>query len=437
MSSHILHRFFLKHVLLSFCLLILSVMDFKLTAQQAAPKSLKIYPELEGHWFLDGQLKFGCEVTYSNGGKRRSAGYLQGNVLWSEFICSSDQAIFDRDVCLVDLSAVARNGNALVIHVAMVDNPQVKTSFTIKPPPVKELRVGLSDGSRIRYGRVIEPIITVEYSNGLRYSFLPGDAESLIAADSVELFFNKDKIHIGSFRLPEYSSEMERRFTLTAVWKSKPWLNDMASFVYDGRDDVLIRLDGIPGNEGKSQQKAPRAMDGAEGYYGFSGGDGPPVEIIMRYDSLNNKLSLDVTSATKKVHKVLDAREASVTLIARGGRGGNGGRGGEGGDATLIEPYAAGIGGNGGVGGQGGKGSSIVIRTTKSAERFLPCLMIDNTGGDGGKGGKGGLGGKFSNGMGAPTFLDLLFPSRNYPGNQGASGSEGASGGEPEIIIID
>jgi hypothetical protein len=63
--------------------------------------------------------------------------------------------------------------------------------------------------------------------------------------------------------------------------------------------------------------------------------------------------------------------------------------------------------------------------------------MIDNTGGDGGKGGKGGLGGKFSNGMGAPTFLDLLFPSRNYAGNQGASGSEGASGGEPEIIIID
>jgi len=417
--------------------ILLSVLDFSLTAQQATPKSLKIYPELEGHWFLDGQLKFGCEVTYTNGGKRRSAGYLQGNVLWSEFNCSSDQAIFDRDLCMVDLSAVARNGNALVINASLTDYPQVKTTFTIKAPPVKQLRVGLPDGSRIRYGRTIEPIVTVEYNNGLSYSFLPGDAESLIAADSVELYFNRERISSAAFPLPEYSPEMDRQFSLAVVWKGKPWLNDMATFVYDGRDDVSIRIEGKKGMEGRIQQKAPRAMDGAEGYYGLSGGDGLPVDVIMRYDSLNNKLSLDVTSSTKKVYKLLDPREASITLIARGGRGGKGGRGGEGGDATLMEPYAAGIGGNGGFGGSGGKGSSIVIRCTKSAERFLPCLMIDNSGGDGGIGGKGGLGGKYSNDMGAPTFLDLLFPSRNYPGNQGATGLEGAAGGEPEIIIID
>jgi hypothetical protein len=412
-------------------------MEFNLMAQQSVPKSVKIFPELEGHWFLNGQLKFGCEVTYANGGKRRSAGYLQGNVLWSEFNCSSNQAIFDRDLCMVDLSAVARNGNALVINACLADYPQVKTTFTIKAPPIKQLRVGLSDGSRIRYGRTIEPIITVDYNNGLSYSFLPGDAESLVAADSVELYFNKEKIPAGAFRLPEYSPQMDRRFTLAVVWKSKPWLNDVATFVYDGRDDVLIRLEGNTGGDGKNQQKAPKAMDGAEGYYGLPGSDGPPVEIIMRYDSLNNKLSLDVTSAMKKVYKLLDPREASITLIARGGRGGKGGRGGEGGDATFMEPYAAGIGGNGGVGGTGGKGSRIVIRCTRSAERFLPCLIIDNSGGDGGIGGKGGLGGKFSNGMSAPTFLDLLFPSRNYSGIQGATGFEGASGGEPEIIIID
>lgn len=437
MGSTNIHRLLNYRKLLSGVTLLLIVfLHSTLSAQQTIPKSLKLYPELEGHWFLDGQLQFGCEVTYTNGGKRRSAGYLQGNLLWSEFVCSSEQAIFDRDLCMVDLSAVARNGNALVINAAMKNYPQVKTSFTLRVPPMKEVRIMLPENTRIRYGRMIQPLITLEYNNGLSYSFKAGDANSLVPQDSLELFFNKEKIPPGAYRLPAYSPEMDRRFTLTVLWKSRPWLNDIESFVYEGRDDLTIRMAGSQGVEGKMQSKAPQAMDGAEGYYGQKGGDGLPVEIILRYDSIRGKLSVDVTADGKKVFKLLDPREASITLIVRGGKGGKGGRGGDGGDASLMEPLAAGVGGNGGVGGAGGKGSEVVIRCSKNAECYLPCLVIDNSGGEGGEGGKPGRGGKFSTGA-VPTLLDLLFPSRNYPGNQGAMGETGEQGNEPEVILLD
>ena len=426
-----------RMIRLAACCVFALFMLLSARAQQAAPRSVKIYPELDGHWLLDVKLRCGCEVTYANGGKRRSSGYLQGNLLWSEFNCSSEQAIFDRDLCMVDLSAVARNGSKLEIHAAMADYPQVKTTFILKVPPINQIRVSLPESECIRYGRTIEPMVTLEYNNGLSYSFLFGDADALIPTDSVALYFNKEEILPGAYRLPDYAPDIDRRFTLTAVWKSKPWLNDLATFVYDGRDDVTVRFEGKPGLNAGVQSKAPKGMDGVEGYYGKNGGDGNPIEIFIRYDSRKEKLSLDVRAEGKRIFKLLDPREASIRLIATGGKGGRGGRGGDGGDATLLDPYVAGFGGNGGVGGAGGKGSKIVIHCAKDAERFLPCLLIDNSGGEGGLGGKGGRGGKFSTGYGAPTLLDLFFPSRNYPGNQGAMGAIGEPGDEPEIILMD
>ena len=419
MSSHILHRFCSKHLLLSFCVVLLSVLDFRLTAQQAVPKSLKIYPELEGHWFLDGQLKFGCEVTYANGGRRRTPGYLNGNLPWRYFVCESEQATFMGDVALVDLFKVRRNNNTLLIKAYLLGYPSVKGEFEIKIPPLQTIGVFIPSDVRPRYGKIFEPYVDLNWANGAGYTYRLSDERALIPADSVHFFFNEERVYDGRVKLPEFNLQEPHVFSLSVLWPGKPWLHDVQVYPYSGKDHEVWKFEAAYGSAGKDQTTAPRGMDGAEGYHGLPGADAAEVKVDVRWTDDKSQLVVEANNGVDSFRDEFSPDEFSLEIIARGGDGGNGGRGGEGGAAPIDDPYRAGIGGKGGRGGRGGKGALITITASPDAEAFIPCIIVDTAEGKPGKPGGGGKGGIFSNGYGPTTLPELLFPSRNYDGEPG------------------
>lgn len=388
-------------------------------ADPSMPKSIRIFPDIQSHWFLDGTMDFGCEVTYTNGGKRRTPGYLNGNLPWKELVCISDQALFDGDRLIVDLFKVRQNNNTLQISVSMRDFSLVKSVFEIKIPPLQSIQILLPENVKPRYSSTLEPYIRLEWVNGVSLTYKASDHKSPVPADSLELYFNNQRVYGGIVNLPAFDMLQPHTFSLSALWSSKPWLNDTQVFPFIGSDHRVWKFTAANGANARKQALAPKGMDGAEGFQGQPGGDAPDVTVILFLSPDKSKLIVEATNGVNAYRKEFSPQEFSLEIIARGGNGGNGGKGGEGGAAPYDDPYRAGVGGNGGRGGRGGKGAVINIQSTPETEAFIPCIIVDNEDGISGKPGQGGRGGVFSSGYGVPTLLEMMFPSRNYDGLPG------------------
>lgn len=400
-------------------LLLGGVMPVSVKADSVVPKSIRIFPEIQGYWFLDGHLPFGCEVTYTHGGKRRTTGYLNGNLPWKDIVCESEQAVFHGDDIIVDLYKVRSNNNTLIIRVHMREFSSVKSEFVLKIPPLEELKVLLPQYEQPRYGKKIDPFVRLQWVNGASYTFKSSDVKSLVDHDSLSLYFNNTRFYGGPIVLPEFNLEEPHTFSLSAVWTSKPWLNDTEVYPYIGREHKVWKFAVPSGADARDQMAAPKGMDGAEGFHGMAGTDAPEVRVKLSWNDDKSRLIVEAANGIDFYRDSFSPDEFSLEIIARGGNGGDGGRGGEGGAAPFDDPYRAGIGGRGGSGGRAGKGASVSIESTPDTEAFLPCIIVDNADGSTGKPGQGGRGGVFSSGYGVPTLLELLFPSRNYDGEPG------------------
>ena len=384
-----------------------------------APKSIRIFPDLQGHWFLDGLLEFGCEVTYTNNGKRRTTGYLNGNLPWKELYCASDQARIQGGRLVVDLYKVRQNNNTLVIHVQHREFINVKASFEIKIPPLQSIVVVIPENVNLRYGSTIEPIIHLDWANGVGYSYKASNRKSLVSLDSVSLFFNNKRVYDGKIELPQFEVHEPHTFTLSAIWTSKPWLYDIEKYPFQASHHTVWKFKVPNGTDARRQTAAPKGMDGAEGFHGAQGSDAPDVVVRLSMSADKQHLQVVATNGLEAFTKEFALDEFSLTIQAHGGNGGNGGRGGEGGPAPFDDPTKAGIGGRGGSAGRGGTGAAVSVESTPEAEAFIPCISVDNADGARGVAGRGGRGGVFASGYGMPTLLDLLFPSRNYDGEPG------------------
>ncbi|MFM9004164.1 MAG: hypothetical protein ACKOSR_01475, partial [Flavobacteriales bacterium] len=316
----------------------------------AQPKSIRIYPELEGHWFLDGKMAFGCEVTYSNGGKRRTAGYLNGNLPWRDLIVQCEQGWVHGDELLVDLFKVRQNNNTLVVRARHRENPKVETSFEIKVPPLTSIGVLLPENTHPFYGKSIVPFISLEWANGVRYTYKASDSRALIARDSVEMYFNSSRMYNGIIQLPVFNIEEPHTFSISVVWAGKPWLHDVQSFAYRGKDHRVWNFTSASGADARRQAKAPTGMDGAEGFYGLPGADAEEVHVRLSMNADKTRMAATASNGIKTFTRIFKPEEFSLEIVARGGDGGDGGRGGEGGSAPFDDPYKAGVGGNGGRG---------------------------------------------------------------------------------------
>ncbi|MFN5295184.1 MAG: hypothetical protein ACK5BL_06610 [Flavobacteriales bacterium] len=383
------------------------------------PKTVRIFPDLAGYWFLDGKLAFGCEVTYVKGGKRRTPGYLNGNLPWRELQCSSEQATQHGDCWYVDLYKVRQNNNTLVIYAQHRDNASTKTSFEIKIPPIQSVEVVLPENTKPRYGKSIEPIVHLEWANGVGYSYKASNVRSLVPRDSVALYYNNERSYDGQIVLPEFSISERKTFSLSALWVTKPWLNDVEVFPFQGSAHTTWKFKLPDGADGRKQLSSPRGMDGVEGFHGMPGMDAPEVTLSLTMSPDGARIVAEANNGRIGYRKEFKPEEFSLEIIARGGNGGDGGRGGDGGAAPFDDPEKAGIGGQGGRGGRGGIGAKLTIQSTPETESFIPCVVIDNSDGLPGKPGEGGRGGTFGGAYGMPTLFEMIFPSRNYDGEPG------------------
>ena len=315
-------------------------------ADPSMPKSIRIFPDIQSHWFLDGTMDFGCEVTYTNGGKRRTPGYLNGNLPWKELVCISDQALFVGDRLIVDLFKVRQNNNTLVVSVSMRDFSLVKSVFEIKIPPLQSIQVLLPENVKPRYSSTLEPYIRLEWVNGVSFTYKASDHNAPVPADSVELYFNNQRVYGGTVNLPAFDMLQPHSFSISALWSSKPWLNDTQIFPYTGREHRVWKFTAANGANARKQALAPKGMDGAEGFHGQPGGDAPEVTVNLFLSPDKSKLVVEATNGVNAYRKDFSPEEFSLEIIARGGNGGNGGKGGVGGAAPYDDPYRAGVGGN-------------------------------------------------------------------------------------------
>jgi hypothetical protein len=181
---------------------------------------------LESGWFLTGQLHFGCEVTYANGGKRRSTGYLNGNLPWGEFIVESNQATAHGDLLLVDLFDVRSNQQTLEIKVRLKNSLQVESIFELRIPPVESVNIFLPNANRARFGRKIKPHINVQWANRFDVTFNACKRNPIVSLDSVQIYLNDTRLYNCRVTIPEKSDSVTQKFSLSVIWSSKPWIND-------------------------------------------------------------------------------------------------------------------------------------------------------------------------------------------------------------------
>ena len=204
----------------------------KVLANGQEPKSLRIFPEVESGWFLDGELEFGCEVTYANGGKRRSTGYLNGNIPWNQFIVTSYQAAAYGDRLLIDLFKVRNNQQTLVIKVILKDSPHVESVFDLKIPPMESISIFLSNRDNLRPGKKVKPRIAIEWANYFRTEYSLCNRKAPFPLDSVQLYLNKERVFDCRMPLPDSTEASTQMLSLSVIWASKHWINDTETYSY-------------------------------------------------------------------------------------------------------------------------------------------------------------------------------------------------------------
>ena len=212
--------------------LIVLIAPEKVLANGQEPKSLRIFPEVESGWFLDGELEFGCEVTYANGGKRRSTGYLNGNIPWNQFIVTSDQAAAYGDRLLIDLFKVRSNQQTLVIKVRLKDSPHVESVFDLKIPPMESVSIFLSNRDNLSPGKKVKPRIAIEWANYFRTEYSLCNRKAPFPLDSVQLFLNKERVFDCRVMVPESIDASTQMLSLSVIWASKQWINDTEIYWY-------------------------------------------------------------------------------------------------------------------------------------------------------------------------------------------------------------
>lgn len=416
-----------------FCLLILLLTTANANAIVRDLKSVRLIADTSGLWFLNGTLPIGCEVTYENGKKRRTTGYLNGNMNWKNFQLKSEQGEYKSGVFIIDIAKAEANERKVVIEVS-VKGESISGRYTLRLPNLVSIAVLVPESQRLLPGTSFNPEISFYFSNGKRYRSNPWSKHTFISGDKIALFYNKDEVTDGLIRIPENVIESGDRITLSALWKKDRSIFDVRIYTldFDFVEYMIYKTeigkDGLEGTNGSTNQNGGNGMNGEQGQ------NGREVHVYMWLDSTATVLQLKSVSGENRNEVMLKPGIGKVDIEVRGGTGGNGGDGGKGGDAASNTGDSGGVGGNGGNGGNGGDGGVVKIWCDSLAEGFLSQININNLGGAGGFLGKGGKGGEADDGE-TGFLIDLFFPSRNSKGYDGVPGSAGNRGPEAEIVV--
>ena len=168
---------------------------------------------------------------------------------------------------------------------------------------------------------------------------------------------------------------------------------------------------------------------------GESGSSGRNLNIYMEpwRDSL---ILVRINAGNQESYALINPLNGKIFVDASGGEGGKGGQGDRGEDAknynTPVENRSSRnlgeVGGRGQDGGHGGHGGNVTVFYKPELAVYLPCLVIDVSGGQGGQGGRGGKGGCHQKVKGDDGLLDVLVPDRANYGQDGRDGNHGMPG---------
>ena len=402
-------------------------------AADRSVKSARLIADTSGMWFLNGVLPVGYELTYENGRKRRTTGFLNGNLGWKKCNLTSDQGELKSGYFIIDLAKAEANQRSVVIELSM-SNPLIKQRYTFKLPELTAIALLVPEKQQLMPGVQFSPEVNFAFSNGRRYQSDPWSKESLISGNELQLYANKELVENGVVVIPENILEAGDRITLSILWKQNRSLFDVRIFALEFNFLKYLRykretaMDGLAGKNGISNQK------GMTGEQGQTGQAGRTVDVFMWLDDSDGMLHVQTTCDEFQDIVLLKPGIGKVEIEVQGGKGGNGGDGGKGGNASSDSGDMGGIGGDGGNGGNGGAGGIVKIWCDSLATKYLSQLNINNLGGAGGFGGKGGKGGRTDEEFSSFLF-SMLFPSRNSSGNDGEAGQNGQRGPEAEISI--
>ncbi len=397
--------------------------------------SIKIVADTSQTWFITGVLPLGAEVTYVSGKKRRTTGYLNGNLRWKNVELISSQGEMKGDAFIIDLEKAQSNKGKVEITAFASGDSSGKSTFTLHIPKLVRLALLLPKDIKIKPGTVFSPDVSLYYSNRQEYQASPWKSGSFIKPESLRLFNGKEEISDGIFAVPNDFLEAGDFITLSVVSRDDPKIFDVKIYAINYDFTLSYRYNIEPGSDGAKGKDGAKDQTGGDGISGESGEDAPNAYLFMWLSDSTNILHINLLIGKEQKQFMLKAGNGKFEIDIRGGNGGNGGNGGDGGDASSYSNSTGGFGGNGGDGGSGGRGSKVTIYCDVNAEKYLPQLHINNLGGDGGKGGIGGKGGRVIS-FESSSFFDFLFPSRNENGYYGLQGDYGTRGPEAEIILL-
>ena len=417
-----------------FCILLLHL-TLTGRSQNKRLSSLKIVVDTAQIWFASGVLPIGAEITYHSGMKRRTTGYLNGNLRWQNMELVSDQGKLNGDVFLIDLEKARLNMGKVEIMMTCAHDTSSHDKMVLHLPKLERIALLIPEDIKLKPGTTFTPDMSFYYSNGQEYVTAPWKPGSFVKGESLRLFYNKTELKDGLFQVPNNLIEAGDFVTLSAVWKEDPQIYDVKIYAIDYDFTESFKLFLPPALDGKDGRGGGDDQNGVDGGDGFDGMDAPDTELFMWLSDSTNTLHVQVTVGKEQKQFSLNPGIGKFELDIRGGKGGNGGQGGRGGDAGINVNSLGGIGGNGGNGGVGGKGAKLIIFCDVKAEKYLPQIHINNLGGEGGAGGMGGLGGRVTS-IDNSSFFDVVFPTRNDPGYQGWQGEYGPNGQEAEIQLL-
>lgn len=412
---------------------LLQLMVLRGMALDRTVKSARLIADTSGLWFLNGVLPVGYELTYDNGNRRRTTGFLNGNLGWNKCSLKSDQAELKGGYFIIDLEKAEANQRSVVIELSMSE-PSILKQYTFKLPELTAIAVLVPKNQKVMPGVKFHPEVNFSYSNGRRYQCVPWNKESFVQGDKLQLYVNQDLAENGLVSIPENILEAGDRVTLSILWKANRSLFDVRMYTLEYEFVRYFRYAALPGTNGID------GMDGSDNQKGMVGGDGQPgqkgkeVDVFMWLDDSDKLLHMFVRCGDKEDQVLLKPGIGKVEIQMKGGLGGDGGDGGKGGKATRVSGEMETIGGDGGKGGDGGMGGTINIWCDSTATKYLSQLNINNLGGAGGFGGKGGKGGRLEDDHNS-YLISMLFPTRNSPGLDGENGKIGPRGPEATIYI--
>lgn len=394
-----------------------------------------------GSWFLDERLRLGVEMQFSNGISRRTVGYLNGNLPWSDFEVRTKHGDFKRGVLHVFPDAMAQL-ESFIIEVIWKADTLVKSKIRVRIPQLKELRLVVDDEELLQPGSSFKPDVYARYSNGFQIIDHPWKHGCSLCSDRLQLYFGESPVADGRIHIPE---------------SYLPSQGALHLYVVDARNsDVYHEVSFVPKRSGMKQFSFPdyhvrTGKQGGLGAYGQVNGNGglgsagergsdaPVLDVFLWMENTEEILVIICYPSEQGIGRSefrLNPTKENLMIEARGGRGGSGGRGGAGGTVYDWSNTEIGWGGDGGAGGQGGNGSAVRIHCQAEAKIYLPNLVIDNRGGAGGEGGKGGNGGALDDGSGTTTVWEILLRQHRPAGRNGADGVMGSDGGQPTIDFL-